>query len=394
MAIRPYLIALLLAPVFFASCAGRKPAEIKVAEGKDFIREARFLHQVIVAVSNQAPKGVDAAQFAKHREYMESQRQRFRTEYNDRIGPFMKSIRPQGDAKTVVYPFGGSDLAVAMACFPQADEIVTISLESAGDPRRLPLTNAVDLRNALSIVRKYLGTYYTEHDNSYDNVWGMENGILPAQLTFSLGEAAIFGMEPASLRYFRVLPNGSFHYYDDAEIAAMEKTKGVKIHGGWFNPKCSHAFLNMEVRFTRPDGRAFTHRHISANLENSFFSNSGLEKYLRGLGKVDVMTKGASYLPWRPDFSSIRDYMLGAGDFMCADATGVLPWHAEQAGSTVTVYGTFQAGYIATNDVIGKSNSLALRRYFKEHATGQVPVRFGYGDRGGAKHMIVYRPKK
>jgi len=387
------LAAAVLLPAILASCGGKKAPGVEAPQGRDFIREARYLHHFLVAVSNEAPAGVSPAEYAKHREYMESQRQRFRSEYNDKIGPFMRSIRPSGDTKTVVYPFGGSDLAVAIACFPLAEEIVTISLESAGDPRRLPLTNAATLRTALATVRKYLGTYYTEHDNSYDNVWGMENGVLPAQLTFSLGEAAIFGMAPMSLRFFRVESNGTFHYYDDAEIASMEKTKGVKIHGGWFNPKCSHAFLNMEVRFLRPDGRPFVHRHISANLENSFYSNSGLEKYLLGLGKVDVMTKGASYLPWRPDFSAISRYMLGAGDFMCADATGILPWHAEQAGSRVSVYGSFLAAYIATNDSIGKSNSLALRKYFKEKATGQVPVRFGYGDRGGEKHMIVYRPK-
>ena len=39
--------------------------------------------------------------------------------------------------KTVVYPFGGGDLLSALVAFPDATEITTISLEQAGDPRRL-----------------------------------------------------------------------------------------------------------------------------------------------------------------------------------------------------------------------------------------------------------------
>ena len=44
--------------------------------------------------------------------------------------------------KTVVYPFGGGDLMSALVAFPDATEITTISLELAGDPRRLEKLDA------------------------------------------------------------------------------------------------------------------------------------------------------------------------------------------------------------------------------------------------------------
>ena len=64
------------------------------------------------------------------------------TTFRDRVlreGPRVVRRRSsrRTSPKTVVYPFGGGDLLSALVAFPDATEITTISLELAGDPRRL-----------------------------------------------------------------------------------------------------------------------------------------------------------------------------------------------------------------------------------------------------------------
>ena len=67
------------------------------------------------------------------------------TEYSDRwvklAKPFFAERVPATASKKVVYPFSGGDLSTALTVYPDADEITTMSLEPAGDPRTLQALN-------------------------------------------------------------------------------------------------------------------------------------------------------------------------------------------------------------------------------------------------------------
>lgn len=384
-----------MVPVIAAlSLSGCFKVRTAAMPGRDFTPEALWIHENLMMCTNAIHPGISTNDWKNQQTFLEGKRATYRSAFVEKISKALKDEMPPRVPKVVVYPFGGSDLGGALATFPEALEVVTISLESAGDPRGLPPKSAARIKAQMLEAKKYLGEFFDRTDNSHQNVWGMENGILPAQLTFSIGEAAAFGLVPASLRFFRIESNGIFHYYVDTEIAALEKTKGEKVHGGWFNPKCQHAFLNMEIRFRRPDGNIVIHRHVSADLGNARFVGSPLETYLKSLGKVAMMTKGASYLPWKSDFSAIKDYMCRYAEVMVSDCTGVLPWDAEKLGLSVKTFGDFNAGFVNASDAEAVAQSVKLRDYFRKQPHRDLAVRYGYSDVKGAAHLLVYLPKK
>lgn len=362
--------------------------------GRDFTPEALWIHENLMLCTNANHPGISTNDWKRQQAFLEGKRAAYRTGFVEKIGKVLKNEMPPRVPKAVIYPFGGSDFGGALATFPEALEVMTISLESAGDPRGLPPKSQAKIKAQMAEASKYLAEFFDRTDNSHQNVWGMENGILPAQLTFSIGEAAAFGLTPASLRFFRIESNGTFHYYVDSEIAALEKTKGEKVHGGWFNPKCQHAFLNMEIRYRRNDGGIVIHRHVSADLSNDRFAGSPLETYLKSLGKVAMMTKGASYLPWNAGFTAIKDYMCAYAAVMVSDSTGVLPWDAENAGLSVKTFGDFDAAFVKPSDATAVAQSVKLRDYFRKQPHRDLAVRYGYSEIHGAPHLLVYLPKK
>ncbi|MBL8995592.1 MAG: hypothetical protein JNM63_19755 [Spirochaetia bacterium] len=384
--------SLVLAAGIFA-LSGCLKVRTATMPGRDYTPEAMWIHENLMMCTNAHHPGIPTNDWKNQRAFLEGKRATYRSAFVEKISAVLKNEMPRRVPKVVVYPFGGSDFGGALATFPEALEVMTISLESAGDPRGLPPKSAAKIKAQMAEAKKYLGEFFDRTDNSHQNVWGMENGILPAQLTFSIGEAAAFGLVPASLRFFRIESNGTFHYYVDSEIAALEKTKGEKVHGGWFNPKCQHAFLNMEIRYRRPDGNIVIHRHVSADLGNARFAGSPLETYLISLGKVSMMTKGASYLPWKSDFSAIKNYMCAYAEVMVSDSTGVLPWDAEKAGLSVKTFGNFDAAYVSAADAEAVAQSVKLRDYFRKQPHRDLAVRYGYSETHGYPHLLVYLPK-
>src|SRR5690606_5649584 len=116
---------------------------------------------------------------------------------------------PADVPKKVVYPFAGGDLSTALTVFPDADEITTLSLEPAGDPRALSKLEDKQVRAALRVVEKELSSLYRSSFSVTMNMIGaMRIGRLPTQLIFSLSALTIHGYEPVSMRYFRLTKDG------------------------------------------------------------------------------------------------------------------------------------------------------------------------------------------
>ena len=155
----------------------------------------------------------------------------------------------------------------------------------------------------------------------------LQKGEIPGELSFFLVGLASHGYEPVSLRYFRIEPDGELHYLTAEDIAAVEAKNAKLLHSSWVAPDFSEAFSNSEIKFKKrgaPDSEIRVHRHIAFNLANDRLKAApGLLKYLEKKGRISAMTKAASYLLWRDDFSMIRDYLLKNMDFMISDSTGV-----------------------------------------------------------------------
>ena len=381
--------------VFLASSALFIPRSSQADErGRDFIAEARLIYAVAACGDAQTPSGIDAAAVEFHCREVRRHVVTVRKDFINKARPFLAALLPENLPKNVIYPFGGGDLLTALATYPDATDFTTISLESAGDPRRLIKASGQELREALKEFRTMLVYLLDMHDNRTANLPPFERGILPGQLAFSLAAAVVYDYEPVSLSYFRIEPDGTLSYLTQADIAALENVKSRKLASFMPQPDFSPAFRNMELTLRRHGAGAgpeiIVHRHLAANLSNGNFRNSPLKKYLEKKGTISAMTKAGGYLLWRDDFSVLRDYLLANMAFMISDSTGILPRHAVAAGFEQITYGTFNGAFL---DNKGGSDAAELRRLWQSQPYRKLPFRYGYTDILGAHHLMLMKPR-
>ena len=394
MRLLPTLVLLTLA----AHAAAADPAP--VAPGEDFLAEGQLLLRVAACGSSEplpaALSHNDAALGAKlqavvdkHCKSLAPYMEKFRKAYFGDAQAWLKKLEPANLPSTVVYPFGGGDLISALVAFPDATEITTISLELAGDPRHVMALAPAELDKALGAVRTEIGALIWVGSNSSINLSDGQRNPLPEQLTSHLLGLSTGGYELVGMRYFGLDEQGAIHYLTHAEIDADTKD-GKSLRGNWKSPKFAQSFANVELKFKKPgETTVRVHRHIAWNLGNEYLKpHPEVIKHLEAKGKITMMTKGASYLLWLGDFSTIRQYLLDHLVWMLSDSTGIPPNLAK--GMEQEVYGTFGAPII--DKVEGNAADLASRKLWS-HPKDKMPFRFGYLDKFGAKHLMVTKPK-
>ena len=382
-------IALFLSVILFA------PAAWPEEQGRDFIDEARLIYVAVACGEGRIPAGIDVAIVESHCSQVRTAIARARKSFVGTEQPFFAHLLPENLPREVVYPFGGGDLLTALATYPHATVITTISLESAGDPRRLAGANAAELGNALKAFRTMQLYLLDTHDNKTGSLPPFEQGIIPGQLAFSLIAAAVYGYEPVSLRYFRIEDNGSLHYFTTAEISGLGHVKSKKLAPFMPAPDFSPAFRNMELVLRKTgsstESALVIHRHIAANLGNRHFADSPLEKHLERKGTVSAMVKAGGYLLWKDDFSALRNYLLAHMAIMISDSTGILPRHAAAAGFEQITYGSFHGAFLKDE---GGGDAAELRNLWGAQPARPMPFRYGYSDVRGSNHLMVTRPKE
>ena len=330
----------------------------------------------------------------------------YRARYFEGGHAFFDELVPKDARDVVVYPFGGGDLISALVAFPDAKEITTISLELAGDPRRIDTLDRQRLSASLDALRIEIGGLLSTGSNTSENLSASQQNDLPAQVSSFLMGLAAGGYEPVAMRFFRLEPDGSIHYLDRAEIDAIEQVQTAKgkptakgtaksRKGDWQSPNFSEAFANVEIQYRKVgDTQVRVHRHIAWNLGDRYMDeHPELLRHLEAKGKVTILTKGASYLLWRPDFSRIRDYMLGHLAWMLSDSTGIPPMYAAKAGMVQDTYGKFTGPFLAGAEETGKRHADDFRALWKKNRFRKLPFRFGYLDAAKQPHLLVTRPR-
>jgi len=292
---------------------------------------------------------------------------------------------------TVVYPFGGGDLLSALTTYPHLTEVTTLSLEHAGDPRRVEGGDGASLEDSLQQLRENIRGLLTQSDSTSDNLMELQRGQLPGQLAFFLVALAVHGQEPVGLRYFQIEPGGDLHYLDEDEIAAIEKELARRLNQRWTSPDFSVAFSNMELTF-RPkesaDAPLRIHRHVAANLmDGPLASDPGVMHYLEKYDRVTAMTKAASYTLWNPNFSRVRNYLLQHMAFMLSDSTGIPPRYTMPADFVQETYGTFAGPFLDTN----VRDADDFRALWRSQPERPLAFRYGYLDSEKHPHLLVTR---
>ncbi|ACY16017.1 hypothetical protein [Haliangium ochraceum] len=377
-----------------AADAGSAQAEAPAAAalaGRDFIEEARMLYRA-VACAGDAPLAahLDAQVVAAHCKKLNQRKQRYGERYATGAKEFLATLRPEGLPDVVVYPFGGGDLISALVAYPDAREITTMSLEHGGDPRRIRDIDGAALAESLEAFRAEIGGMLEVSNNTSKNLSAAHVNLLPAQLSSFLVGLAAHGFEPVSVRYFTLAEDGSVQYLDDAAIAKLEDEDAKRLKYDWEPPNFSAAFSNVETRFRPLGGDASApvrvHRHFAANLADVHLPKDGpLYRHLESKGRVSAMTKAASYLLWRNEFSNIRDYLLEHMEFMISDSTGIPPRYARRAGFVQIPLGRYESAFLPAPET-HDADFLAL---WTEKPYRRVPFRFGYVDSAKQRHLLI-----
>jgi hypothetical protein len=376
--------------------------------GSDFIDDARLLFRVAACGDAESPLpaalgGGDASAAAKldkivarHCKAILARIAEFRATYFEKGRAWFDDVVPRTVPHTVVYPFGGGDLLSALVAFPDATEITTISLELAGDPRRLRTLSPDGVERSLGALRAEIGGLISVGSNTSENLSNQQRNDLPGQVSSFLLGLVAGGYEPVAMRYFTLDDTGAVHYLDKAEIDELdhkaEKSHTRSLKHDWQSPNFSAAFANVEIQYKKPGETAVrVHRHIGWNLGDPYLrKHPELLRHLESKGTVTMLTKGASYLLWRGDFSLIRGYMLDHLAWMLSDSTGIPPQFTRKAGMVQVTYGHYAGAFLEGTDV---RHDDAFIELWKSQKTRRLPFRFGYVDKDKQAHLVVTRPK-
>ena len=382
------------APVSSApSAPAPSPSPALAPGGADFSKEVRLLYRVVACGGDEPlPPPLDPARLEEYCGWLVPRLAAYERDYLGKARPFLAARRPANLPPKVVYPFGGGDLLTALTTYPDALEYTTLSLEHAGDPRRLAGLAGAPLSQNLAEVRRRMKGLFAYAESTSENLMQMEKSEVPGQLAFFVVALAVHGFEPVSLRYFRLEPDGALHYLTAEEIAASEKTLAQKLNKSWTSPDFSVAFSNSELAF-KPKGKEGplrVHRHIAVNLsDENLKRDPATLRFLDAQGEVAAMTKAASYLLWAEGFSRIRDYLLGHMVFMVSESTGIPPGDAARAGFEMETWGRFSGPYLLAR----KSVADDFRKLWAEQPYRELNFRYGYPDASGHHHLLITRPK-
>jgi hypothetical protein len=315
---------------------------------------------------------------------------KYREDYFHVARAWFVAHQPSDLPKTVVYGFGGGDLVSALVAFPDATEITTVSLELAGDPRKIDDLSPDQLAGELARFRADIGGLIWVGSNLSTNLSDQQGSHIAAQLSSHLLGMSTGGYEPIAARFFAIEDDGTLHYYEKDEIEADTKS-GHSLSSQWRAPAFAQAFGNVEITYrVIGSSEVRTYRHVGWNLGNDYLTkHPGLTKHLDAKGRVAIIVKGASYLLWLDDFSQFRQYLIDHLAWMVTDSTGLAPNYAEAAGTLDQVaYGNFDGPPSAVGGMAGKPGDQPSRKKWAA-STEKMPFRFGYLDRVGHAHVMI-----
>jgi hypothetical protein len=361
------------------------PAEPPPPGGHDFTPDGKALLAVGACAEIPAPETFDAKVLTTHCDVIKKAQLDYLTKWVTPARSFFAERVPRDIPRKVVYPFAGGDLSTALTVFPNADEITTISLEPAGDPRALAHLKGRELDAALKKVQDELKFLYrVNFSNTLNMIDAMREGTLPTQLIFGLSALKIHGYEVVALRYFKLESDGQVRYLDDKDVAAAPAPDKAR-------PQVrNRIFANVEIQFRKPGGRIQVYRHLQQNLDNDHLKvDPRMVKHLEAKGTIAGMTKAASYLLSWDSFSTMRDYLTNHVTWMVSDATGVAPKWGKPAGFEYETYGAFMGAHIQAGSAIAKD----WRVEFEAEPKRELAFRFGYYDKHNANHLIIMRKK-
>jgi hypothetical protein len=375
--------AWVIAAIVLGAASGAQ-AETPAAAPQELLDEAKAL-LVVGACADGTEAKVKPEVYAAHCKTVRATQDDYKKQWLSLAVEFFKTSVPASVPKTVVYPFAGGDLSTALTVYPDADEITTISLEPAGDPRAIGRLTEKELKAALPTVSTELNQLYRHnYSKTMDMISAMSGARLPTQLIFSLSALWIHGYELTGMRYFTLTAEGDVKYLTADDLKKIDAITNVG--------KRNREYGNVELRFRKKGGREQVYRHLFANIDDAHLKSSPETlKHLEKKGKVAGMTKAASYLLAFTNFNTMRKYIIDHVEWMVSDSTGLAPKYGTPAGFEYEMWGQYDVSNMDEGKLV-TPQWLALYA-----AQPKRPLKFRFGYPSGAPkyspHLIIMRKK-
>jgi hypothetical protein len=274
----------------------------------------------------------------------------------------------QKPADTLLYMFSGPDFLYADAFFPSASTYVLTALEPVG---RLPAVDdriAGALSTELGALRASLGSVLSY---SFFITKKMKTQLRARRLSGTLPPLYVFLARSGKRIHKATLvdldPQGRL-------VIADAKTARVGSPG-------------VEIVFSGADGRQRKLYYFQADISNSGFQKTGLEKFAAGLGRADALIKSASYLLHSGGFTHIRKFLLQASDTVVQDDSGIPVVHFDAKAWQLRSYGRY-LGPIA--EFPGRYQK-RLADIFRRNPQQRIDFGIGYRWRRNESNLLVAR---
>lgn len=283
------------------------------------------------------------------------------------------------------YPFSGPDFLHAGTFFPEVSEIVMIGLEPIGT-----------LPDMEKISKQSLGGYFNGIQRSLASV--LQYSFFQ---TISMGSdftgrvvSSIDGTLPV-IMLFMARTNHKVLNYE--KMALNEEGKLVPAEGYQGNPQTYYATRIDFQRGDKPDELKSLY-YFSVNLCNDAYEGKkGLNEhkplltYLQKLQFTDVYIKSASYLMYKPVFSTIKDIVLKGAKYILKDDSGMYFNNFVDGKWDITLFGRYAGPIPLFSNYYQRDMAAAYTN--KQYPIRPLPFGIGYQFAEGNSNLMLAKKK-
>lgn len=260
--------------------------------------------------------------------------------------------------KFIKYPFSGPDFVHAATLFPGADEYILAGLESLGT-----------LPNFLAMSDPDLDAYLTHLNHTLRSI-SQRSFFITTEMREDFGKQGVDGVYPVLL-YFAALTNhevikGQFIKLSESGEAVVSLDP-TTADGIWLQIRATDRLPDF------PPTQSLY--YFKTDLSDAGFkANSPMKDFLDqrpgGMGYL----KAASYLMHTPDFTNIRNFLVGDCQYLLQDESGI------PAEFFATYYNTtYYGNYVGPIDMFKEFYQPFLAQVYQSGAA--KPLNFGTGYR-------------
>ncbi len=257
---------------------------------------------------------------------------------------------------TLLYMFSGPDYLYANAFFPSAKTYVLTGLEPVGLVPAISPAVQRRLGSELSGLRTSMGSvlsysFFITKKMKTQLRYRLLSGTLPPLYVFM----ARAGSTIRSVR-----------------LVALDR--GGKVQDRGRKAGEANGAPGVEIVFERGAEDVRKLYYFQTDISNGGLKNTGLTKFIAGLGRADGLVKSASYLLHSGWFSDIRQVLLDQVETLVQDDSGIPVRHFRANDWKLEPYGR----YLGPISIFPGRYQTQLARIFRRSAQ---PIDFGIGYR-------------